>query len=167
MRKNRGFTLIELLIVVIIIGILASLVLPRLTPQREKANVMEAIVFLGQIRKGAIQFRNVNGYYPAIPGGNDEDGFWARIGLSVPEYNRPNAFWRYGLWGDVNPGNPVAPPPGLPGQGLPGQAYAVRVDPVSGVATTTFPRGQIWLNQDGSWNGTIDYRPGQPLAPTD
>ena len=37
MRENNGFTLIELLIVVVIIGILASIAIPKFSSVREKA----------------------------------------------------------------------------------------------------------------------------------
>ena len=37
MRENKGFTLIELLIVVVIIGILASIAIPKFSSVREKA----------------------------------------------------------------------------------------------------------------------------------
>jgi prepilin-type N-terminal cleavage/methylation domain-containing protein len=51
MRRVRGFTLLEVLIVVIIIGVLASVAMPLFGRQIERARATEAVTALGFIRK--------------------------------------------------------------------------------------------------------------------
>ncbi|MGB9561235.1 MAG: type IV pilin protein, partial [bacterium] len=48
-RNSKGFTLIELMIVVVIIGILAALAIPRFMEASKKAKITEARNVLKQI----------------------------------------------------------------------------------------------------------------------
>lgn len=86
MRQQRGFTLTELLITIAILGILASLTVPRLFPQTERARAGEAITILSAIRQGEEAFRLENGVYVAL-GAADPDIDWNQIGMENPNNN--------------------------------------------------------------------------------
>ena len=60
-RKNAGFTLIELLIVVVIIGILAAIAIPKFTATREKAFMAAAAADLRNL--ASLQEVYYNDYY--------------------------------------------------------------------------------------------------------
>lgn len=51
LRKTSGFTLIEIIIVVVILGILAAIALPRLTENMDKARAAEAFNIGGDLGK--------------------------------------------------------------------------------------------------------------------
>ncbi len=54
MNKNRsGFTLLEIIIVIIIVGVLASLALPRFFNTIEYARSTEALNMIGTLKRGA------------------------------------------------------------------------------------------------------------------
>ena len=63
MRLNNksGFTLLEIIIVIIIVGVLASLALPRLFDTIEFSRSTEALEYMGHIKRGADRCAMMNG----------------------------------------------------------------------------------------------------------
>ena len=64
-QKNhkRGFTLLELLVVVLIIGMLAAIAVPKYQESVEKAIMQEAIINLKAIADANERFYMINGRY--------------------------------------------------------------------------------------------------------
>ncbi len=62
-RDNKGFTLIELMIVVVIIGILAAIAIPKFSGVSKNAKESEAPSVLKQIHTLQESFRELNGSY--------------------------------------------------------------------------------------------------------
>lgn len=67
-KKNKsrlGFTLTEIMLVVVIIGILAALVIPRIAGSGERARIIAAHTDInGGIKSALGQYEVDNGYYP-------------------------------------------------------------------------------------------------------
>ena len=75
--SNKGFTLIEIIIVIVIIGVLATLALPKITGQLESARGGEAMSMMGAIKRAADQCFEATGLMTSC------DTF-AELGISVP-----------------------------------------------------------------------------------
>lgn len=68
-RKTKGFTLIELMLVIIIIGILASVVLPRFTGTSKQARIEAARSQLEILSLALDMFELHNGRFPTTEEG--------------------------------------------------------------------------------------------------
>lgn len=69
LKNKRGFTLIEVMLVVVIISILVTVVLPRLTGRTEQARISAARLQIETIGMALDSFELDNGRYPTTSEG--------------------------------------------------------------------------------------------------
>lgn len=67
--KEAGFTLMELMVVIVILGILASIVVPRFLDEPHKARVVKVKMQIQGFSTAAKRFYLDNGYYPSTEQG--------------------------------------------------------------------------------------------------
>ncbi len=82
---KKGFTLVELIIVVIIIGILASIGLSQYNKVVEKSRAAEARMVLGTLRTAQVAEYNENGAYTGVSG----------LGVEAPTACTSSHFFTY------------------------------------------------------------------------
>lgn len=63
-KKQGGFTLIEVMVVVMILGILAAIVVPRIVSRPEEAKIVKAKQDIARIEAALDLYRLDNGMYP-------------------------------------------------------------------------------------------------------
>ncbi len=128
-RRNRGFTLIEIMVVVVIMGILAALVVPKLMGRTGDARIVAAKQDISTMMGALKLYKLDNMHYPST-----EQGLQALIAkpTSGPSANG----WKTGGYVDKLPKDPWGNPyqflsPGIKGEvdifslgadGLPGGA---------------------------------------------
>lgn len=66
---RRGFTLIELMIVVVILGLLATTIMPKILSKPDKARVAKAKLEIRQIMTALALFKTENGRFPTTSEG--------------------------------------------------------------------------------------------------
>ena len=86
---DRGFTLIELMVVIVILGILAGLIIPRIMGRPEEARRMKATIQIESIETALKLYKLDSGYYPTT-----EQGLQALVEL--PTVGRLPKTWRKG-----------------------------------------------------------------------
>ena len=81
-QRQRGFTLLEIMVVIVILGILASLVVPNLMGNKEKADRQKAVSDITALENALDMYKLDNSIYP-----NTEQGLEALVSkpTSQPE----------------------------------------------------------------------------------
>lgn len=68
-RRQSGFTLIEVMVVIVILGVLAALIVPKVMGRTDDARIVAAKQDLGAIGQALKLYRLDNGRYPSTEQG--------------------------------------------------------------------------------------------------
>ena len=79
MQRQRGFTLLEIMVVIVILGILASPVVPNLMGNKEKADRQKVVSDLVALEGALDMYKLDNSRYP-----NTEQGLQALVTARPP-----------------------------------------------------------------------------------
>jgi general secretion pathway protein G len=88
-HTNRGFTLIEIMVVIVILGILASLIVPRIMDRPEEAKLLKARIQIESLETALKLYKLDSGVYPTT-----EQGLQALV--EMPDSGTIPKKWREG-----------------------------------------------------------------------
>ena len=91
----KGFTMIELMVVIVILGILAAIIAPRLVGRTDEARITKARVDITNLETALKLYKLDNGVYPTT-----EQGLQARV--EAPETGTAPRNWREGGYLEKN-----------------------------------------------------------------
>jgi general secretion pathway protein G len=113
---QRGFTLIEIMVVVVILGILAAIIIPRISDRPEQARRTKAVMDIKSIETALSLFHMDNGFYPSteqglealvekpstgrIPNDYKEGGYLKKVPLDP--WKNPFIYISPGAYGDYD-----------------------------------------------------------------
>src|SRR5512139_2494822 len=99
LRDRAGFTLIEIMVVIVILGLLAALVVPKLIGRTEEAKKTQARVQIRSVEQALELFKLDNGFFPTT-----DQGLEALVRL--PDTGRAPKNYRKGGYLDRLPKDP-------------------------------------------------------------
>lgn len=114
MRFQKGFSLIEIMVVVVILGILASIVVPKIISRPDEARVVQAKQNILAIQNALDLYKLDNGVYPSTdqglialvekPTSSPEPRDWKQYLKSLPKdpWGRDYLYLNPGEHGDVD-----------------------------------------------------------------
>ncbi len=103
LRNRAGFTLIEIMVVIVILGLLAALVVPKLIGRTEEAKKTQTRVQIKSLQQALELFKLDNGFYPTTDQGLDAL-------VRSPEAGRTPKNYRKGGYIDRVPKDPWGNP---------------------------------------------------------
>jgi general secretion pathway protein G len=115
-KRRSGFTLVEILVVVVILGLLATLVIPRVVGRGEEAKRTATLVQIRSLEQALDLYKLDNGFYPtteqglealvAKPAGTPEprnyrdDGYMKKVPMDP--WGRPYVYRSPGEHGETD-----------------------------------------------------------------